>query len=48
MQATRPLGMPARSPASAISRTASYVLRFADGCGPMMQPLRALTEISTL
>ena len=48
MQETRPGGMPAPSPASAITRIASKVLRRADGCGAMTMPLRALTEMSAL
>ncbi len=48
MQATSPAGIPARSPASAMMRTASAVARRAEGCGAMMQPLRAFTEMRTL
>ena len=47
-QEIRPGGMPARSPASLITRTASAVLFDADGWGATMTALRALTEISDL
>src|SRR5581483_7583416 len=45
---TRPFGIPARSPASAITRTVSDVHLTALGCGEMTIALRALTAIKTL
>ena len=48
MQATSPLGMPARSPASAMRRAVSSQHFTADGWGATTMALRALTAMSTL
>ncbi len=48
MQDTRPFGMPAASPAATMTRTASAVQFFADGCGATTTALRALTPIRIL
>ena len=46
--AIRPLGIPARSPASDMMRTVSLVHLIALGCGEIIMALRALTAINTL
>src|SRR5215211_8140322 len=48
MQEINPLGIPARSPASAITRMVSAQHFAANGCGAMMIAFFALTEIRVL
>jgi len=48
MQPTSPLGIPARSPASARMRAASALHLAAEGCGAIITALRALTPIRIL
>src|SRR4026208_1711480 len=48
MQLTRPFGMPARSPASAMMRAVSTQHFAANGCGATTMAFRALTEIRIL
>src|SRR5918996_5607915 len=48
IQEIKPLGMPARSPASAMMRMVSAQQFFAKGCGAMMIAFFALTAINVL